>query len=153
MVVYTYGRYDDIDYDKLGKFCPTGDGVLVRLEGSDAEEYNNSKSSTGYISYVVTDVNDNDVKDYYDNLFNSSSELPSNEQKIYYNDARARVIDRYNILTNNCTTIVCDMLNELESNCLYSSRLLTNPYGQTIIIPYKERFVMPARLSNFLQKK
>jgi hypothetical protein len=57
--------------------------------------------------------------------FNSSTELPSKGE--YANDPRAHVLNAYKPFTNNCTTLVCGILNAagscvLETNLIRSSR-------------------------------
>ena len=43
-----------------------------------------------------------------------STTMPDNPKSDYYNSSSARIIDEYKLTSNNCTTMVSDVLN----NCL-----------------------------------
>ena len=102
MVVYSYGRYNGT---YKGNQLSNGDGVLLRLTDDKAKNYIDKKKVEGMNTFVITDVNDKKVKEYVDNLFNSSTRLPDEKSKEYNNDSSAHIIDSYNLLSNNCTTL------------------------------------------------
>ena len=44
----------------------------------------------------------------------------------FYGNRSAHVIDKYDLLKNNCTTFVCDVLNTLGSNALVNEQIKSN---------------------------
>ena len=49
--------------------------------------------------------------------------MPDNPKSDYYNSSSARIIDEYKLTSNNCTTMVSDVLNKSGSNALKGTRL------------------------------
>jgi hypothetical protein len=67
--VYSYGRYDTSTTSSAAD--PVGNGVLLKFSGNDAKafmDFHNEKFSP--TKYTVK-VNANNVKQYFDNKFNS----------------------------------------------------------------------------------
>lgn len=114
MTVYTYGRYLGGDKEKLSSnsLDPVGRGVLVKLTGSDAKAYINKEKKTFNVkSFIIRDANEKKVMSYYEKMYNSSRKLTRQESKAYDSNPHrnghsynARVVDKYNLLLNNCTT-------------------------------------------------
>ena len=113
-IVYTYGRY--IGGDK-GKSCansldPTGLGVLIRLTGKEAIRYIKHELSDLKASvYEFSDANDFKSKEFMELLYNKGRVLTKAESEKYNQNANKygtsqdeRVIDKYHLLNNNCTT-------------------------------------------------
>ena len=73
--------------------------------------------------FVVTDVADEKVANILDEKFNMSTTMPDNPKSDYYNSSSARIIDEYKLTSNNCTTMVSDVLNKSGSNALKGTRL------------------------------
>ena len=152
MVVYTYGRYD---HTYKGNALSDGPGVLVRLSGDKAKEFNDYKQSEGKISiFTLTDVKDNDIMNIANELFDSSGQLPSERSKRYANDTDAHIIDEYSLLNNNCTTFVSDLIKMSGSKVLNYQRVIyASPIGSPITIPSTHRFVNPRSMKLYLSNK
>ena len=152
MVVYTYGRYD---HTYKGNALSDGPGVLVRLSGDKAKEFNDYKQSEGKISiFTLTDVKDNDIMNIANELFDSSGQLPSERSKRYANDTDAHIIDEYSLLNNNCTTFVSDLIKMSGSKVLNYQRVIyASPIGSPITIPSTHRFVNPRSMKSYLSNK
>jgi RHS repeat-associated protein len=109
MVAYTYGRYAELGKNKgpLNATNLSGESVLIRLDGKDAQDLvSKYKENYGANVYEIQDADGDAVAQYYDDLFNSSDKAPTTGK--YKGDERARVIDEYDLLSNNCTTISVD---------------------------------------------
>ena len=79
--------------------------------------------------------------------------MPSNPKSRYYNNPSAHVIDEYKLTTNNCTTVVSDVLNNSGSNALKRIKYQqTSNFGTSIPIPITDRFVLPISIQNYLTK-
>ena len=152
MVVYTYGRYD---HTYKGNVLSDGPGVLVRLSGDKAKEFNDYKQSEGKMSiFTLTDVKDNDIMNIANELFDSSGQLPSERSKRYANDTDAHIIDEYSLLNNNCTTFVSDLIKMSGSKVLNYQRVIyASPIGSPITIPSTHRFVNPRSMKSYLSNK
>ena len=152
MVVYTYGRYD---HTYKGNALSDGPGVLVRLSGDKAKEFNDYKQSEGKMSiFTLTDVKDNDIMNIANELFDSSGQLPSERSKRYANDIDAHIIDEYSLLNNNCTTFVSDLIKMSGSKVLNYQRVIyASPIGSPITIPSTHRFVNPRSMKSYLSNK
>lgn len=81
------------------------------------------KAAGGMSVFVVTDVADEKVANIFDEKFNMSTTMPDNPKSDYYNSSSARIIDEYKLTSNNCTTMVYDVLNKSGSNALKGTRL------------------------------
>ena len=147
MIVYSYGRYNGA---YKGYRFSNGDGVLLRLTGESAKKYMEKREKEGNRStFVIGDVKDGEVKSYVDNIFNSSTTLPDEKSIEYNNDPSAHVIDEYKLLSNNCTTFVSDVLNNVGSKVLnVSFKVPSSPSNSLGIYYYeaKDRFVIPGSL-------
>ena len=152
MVVYTYGRYD---HTYKGNALSDGPGVLVRLSGDKAKEFNDHKQSEGKMTvFTLPDVNDNDIMNIANELFDSSGQLPSERSKRYANDTDAHIIDEYSLLNNNCTTFVSDLIKMSGSKVLNYQRVIyASPIGSPITIPSTHRFVNPRSMKSYLSNK
>ena len=152
MVVYTYGRYD---HTYKGNALSDGPGVLVRLSGDKAKEFNDYEQSEGKMSiFTLTDVKDNDIMNIANESFDSSGQLPSERSKRYENDTDAHIIDEYSLLNNNCTTFVSDLIKMSGSKVLNYQRVIyASPIGSPITIPSTHRFVNPRSMKSYLSNK
>ena len=152
MVVYTYGRYD---HTYKGNPLSNGPGVLVRLSGDKAKEFNDYKQSEGKMSvFTLPDIKDNDIMNIANELFDSSKQLPSERSKRYANDPDAHIIDEYSLLNNNCTTFVSDLIKMSGSKVLSYQRVIyASPIGNPITIPSTHRFVNPRSMKSYLSNK
>src|SRR5690606_11279061 len=117
---YSYGRYAGTNEEWHGiNTLSNGPGVLLRLTGEDAQSYNQDKfNKTGATVFQILDASDEGVQKVFDQLFDSSGELPSNGE--YKDNENARIVSEYKLLSNNCTTIVCEVLNEVGSRATES---------------------------------
>ena len=69
-----------------------------------------------------------------------STTMPDNPKSDYYNSSSARIIDEYKLTSNNCTTMVSDVLNKSGSNALKGTRLQqTSNLGTWTTIPIVNR--------------
>ena len=153
MIVYSYGRYNGTYKGADGSFnsLANGDGVLLRLVGNDGILYNKMKAATDMSIYVIADVLDKDIIDMLNEKFNSSSALPENPKSYYFRNPSAHIIDEYNLLSNNCTTFVSDILNKSGSEVLRGTKFQqTSSFGTWTSIPTSKRFVVPLLMQEYL---
>ena len=152
MVLYTYGRYD---HTYKGNPLSNGPGVLVRLSGDKAKEFNDEKQAQGKMSvFTLPDVKDSDIMTIANALFDNSEQLPSEKSKRYANDPTAHIIDDYSLLNNNCTTFVSDLINQAGSKVLnYQHIISVSPIGVPITKPSYHRFVNPRSMKSYLQQQ
>ena len=157
MIVYSYGRYNGTDKgpDGSSNSAANGPGVLLRLTGKDALNYNEEKKSETTVSvFVVKDVKDDKVAKVLDDKFNSSQKLPDNPDSKYYNNSSAHVIDQYELTKNNCTTVVSDALNTAGSKSLQSIVIQqASSFGTWTSYTATNRFILPLSLQNYLSSK
>lgn len=107
--VFTYGRYAELNKDKsiARSTTPTGEGVLIKLEGKDATDYITAEiTKYDAQAFEITDASGDQVSEFLDRQMEASSKVP--EVGKYANDERAKVVDTYNLSSNNCTTKSCD---------------------------------------------
>ena len=153
MTVYSYGRYNGTNKgpDRSSNSLGNGSGVLLKLMGDEAKAYNDKKAADGMSVFVVTDVADEKVANILDEKFNMSTTMPDNPKSDYYNSSSARIIDEYKLTSNNCTTMVSDVLNKSGSNALKETRLQqTSNFGTWTTIPIVNRFILPISMQNHL---
>ena len=153
MTVYSYGRYNGTNKgpDRSSNSLGNGSGVLLKLMGDEAKAYNDKKAAGGMSVFVVTDVADEKVANILDEKFNKSTTMPDNPKSDYYNSSSARIIDEYKLTSNNCTTMVSDVLNKSGSNALKETRLQqTSNFGTWTTIPIVNRFILPISMQNHL---
>ena len=153
MTVYSYGRYNGTNKgpDRNSNSLGNGSGVLLKLMGDEAKAYNDKKAAGGMSVFVVTDVADEKVANILDEKFNMSTTMPDNPKSDYYNSSSARIIDEYKLTSNNCTTMVSDVLNKSGSNALKETRLQqTSNFGTWTTIPIVNRFILPISMQNHL---
>jgi RHS repeat-associated protein len=152
MVIYSYGRYNGTNkgQDGSSNSLSNGSGVLLRLTGEEAKNYNEEKLlNTEMSTYVVTDVTDEQIATVYDEMFNSSTKMPDKGK--YANNSSAHVIDEYKLFSNNCTTIVEDVLKETGSKVMNATQRITNrSLGESFDITVRERFIKPSSLQSHL---
>jgi len=104
--VYTYGRYGEVGKDKSSarSTTPIGEGVLIILKGQDAKNFIEDQINIRKaVVYEFATGSDTKVDKFFQDKFNSSEKIPTTGQ--YAGDEKARVIDKYNLATNNCTTL------------------------------------------------
>ena len=155
MIVYTYGRYDGTNKgaDGSSNSIANGPGVLVKLTGEEALQYNANKSVKTEVSvFTVTDVPDTKLVEIMDEKFNSSMQLPTNPQSEYKGNSAAHVIDEYDILRNNCATTVSKALNAAGSNILKGyMQQPSNSFGMWKSIPVWKVYNTPLGLQNHMK--
>ena len=113
-VVYTYGRYLGGGKGKssANSLDPSGKGVLLRLEGKEAQRYiKHELKDNDAKCFEITDASDDKVDSYFNTLSASGKKLNSEEANYYDSNPNnygtsdnARVIDKYDLLTNNCVS-------------------------------------------------
>ena len=151
MTVYSYGRYNGTNKGPDRSSNSLGNGSGVKLMGDEAKAYNDKKAAGGMSVFVVTDVADEKVANILDEKFNMSTTMPDNPKSDYYNSSSARIIDEYKLTSNNCTTMVSDVLNKSGSNALKETRLQqTSNFGTWTTIPIVNRFILPISMQNHL---
>ena len=104
--VYTYGRYGELGKDKsfARSTTPTGEGVLIRLTGDEAKSFIQDQiTNKGAVAFEFTKGSDEAVMKHFDDKFNSSDKSPTTGK--YAGNENAKVVDTYNVLTNNCVTV------------------------------------------------
>lgn len=114
--VFSYGRYGGLGKDKSSARAstPIGEGVLLKLQGEEALQYINKEIGKGAAIFGLSEVDETKIEDYFNKRFEESSDKPTEGQ--YKNSESARVIDKYNILSNNCTTTVMSAIESTGAN-------------------------------------
>ena len=88
----------------------------------------------------------------FDQKFNSSNITPKTGK--YKNSSSAHVIDEYNLLNNNCTTVTVDGLNLAGTKIFTTTQQITNQTsGETYSIRIVNRPSAPVILRNYLNNK
>ena len=104
-IVYTYGRYGELGKNKSSarSTTPTGEGVLIRLTGNDAKNFIQEQMlSNEAVAFEFINGSDKLVTNHFEEIFNNSDKIPTVGK--YAGDERARLVDTYNLFTNNCVT-------------------------------------------------
>ncbi|RST27432.1 RHS repeat-associated core domain-containing protein [Chryseobacterium lacus] len=104
--VYTYGRWNNTYENSIGLHTPfnNGDGVMIRLKGRDADNEINRYIEKGANVFRLSNINEDKTKEFFEKEFNKSNKLITTDENKYKNDPRAHIIDKYDLLENNCTT-------------------------------------------------
>ena len=122
-VVYTYGRYGALGSSGsiLRSGTPSGEGVLIKKTGKEAQKYLNEELEKGDLSvYTINNSKDENVADFFDALWDKGTH-PTDEKKKSYKDPNAKVVDDYNLFSNNCTTKTISGINNKNSNTRVST--------------------------------
>ena len=104
-IVYTYGRYGELGKDKIfaRSTSPTGEGVLIKLAGREAIDYIQDQMLLNEaIGYEFSNGSDEIVSNHFNEKMENSHQSP--RQGKYAGKENAKVIDEYNLFTNNCVT-------------------------------------------------
>ena len=111
IIAYSYGRYGELGKNKgsLNSLNRRGEGVLYRYVGDDATNYIR-KNLFNYNAYAfeINGVDESDVRWWFDILYYSKGERSSSDK--LKDVTNAKVIDLYDLLSNNCTTKTIDAL-------------------------------------------
>lgn len=143
----------------MGGASPTGDGVLKRFRGEEANNY-----IKDYIvnydanAFEILDIRKEEegkIIDHFDQLLQSSEKLPDNPDGKYYNDPDARIIDKYDWTEgNNCTSKACGGINVTKSKLFTYHITRTNGAGDILYDQDKKySFVKPSFLESHLRFK
>ncbi|MCB9202820.1 MAG: hypothetical protein H6604_07230 [Flavobacteriales bacterium] len=134
--VYTYGRYGLLGKNKairsdsggtgiLNQTNRYGEGVLIKYTGKEALAFTKKYvKENGAQAYRITTSEEAKVREFFESKFNSSNKTPTSGD--FKGKDNARVIDTYDLLRNNCTTI---SLDGVESG-MYDEKSYT--YGEKI---------------------
>ena len=104
-IVYTYGRYGELGKNKSFARSTTsvGEGVLIRLTGNDAKQFiQDQMLGNEAVAFEFTNGSDELVTKHFDDMFNGSDKVPTTGK--YAGNENAKVVDTYNLITNNCVT-------------------------------------------------
>ncbi|OOF41997.1 hypothetical protein BKK50_07840 [Rodentibacter rarus] len=139
ITVYTYGRYDDVE---MWGF--TGEGVLIKYVGSLAKTYIKEKlypkNNAPSMVYKINDVNPQKILEVSDKLWFSSDERPDREDKENRIKTYGKVINDYNLLVRNCTTMTINVLEDSGSNIFWDFELdPVSPHGLFIQLDVKAK--------------
>ncbi len=157
IVVYSYGRYGALEKGK-GKLNFTnvrGEGVLRRLTGDAATNFIKSNLFDNSVRvFEIGDANENKIKKFFDNSFFNSG-IPASEGK-YTNDPTAKVIDSYDLFSNNCTTKTIEAISISGSKEDFkTSKVIFVPYswlGMGSSSTVKESIYSPADALEYLNE-
>ncbi|NDV97147.1 RHS repeat-associated core domain-containing protein [Dysgonomonas sp. 521] len=168
MIVYSYGPMTS-SYSK--GHAITGKGLLSKYTGTAAKGYLDQKmKDTDMTSVTITDVSESTIQDIIENIIDGGKKVDN----LIINDYTTEVVDRqqvhtvtglkvpynvgdsygsYNVLTNNCTTFVSDVLNQAGSSVLKDSRtVIDRKHGDVYRVPINSRFILPSSLRSALKK-
>jgi RHS repeat-associated protein len=151
-VVYTYGRYAELGKDKstARSTTPTGEGVLIRLKGKDAQSFiKNQMIYNEARAYEFSNADDDKVAEYFEEQFNASDKVPTTGS--YKDDPNARVVDTYDLFENNCTTksieaikVGSDGVVDVKDNV---------PTASSVSLYYDGKVITPIKLNKMLQSQ
>jgi hypothetical protein len=124
--VYTYGRFGDTS------FSPVGDGVLIQYSfGKAREYYQHELYRMSAKAFKITDVDESLTLAIFQKKWLSSSQQPSKDAF----KVEGRVIDRYDLTGNNCTTTSVDALKLAGTKVFAAKSLLGADYAEDFTIP------------------
>ncbi|MCW9716013.1 MULTISPECIES: hypothetical protein [unclassified Avibacterium] len=146
ITVYTYGRYDDVDFWKI-----TGEGVLGKFEDCEAILYMKSSKHDSLCSvYKILDITPCKVLSILNFEWSRSNEKPNNPEKFKDNPkiknlwiTKGHVIDTYAVYNRNCTTITIDTIEKAGSNLFSNLNKTEEPLWSILLTP--------AGLQNYLE--
>lgn len=95
--------------------------------------------------YLITDVTIAKVKDVFDGILSPSDEYPDSSKTPDRVKQNGKVVDRYDLTGNNCTTYTVDSLKKAGSQIFNTDWL-----G---VVKYSEDFMIPSSLMDFLNHK
>lgn len=153
-IVYTYGRYGALGSSGsfLHQFTPTGEGVLIRKTGKQAINYIQKKLEDGNLSvYTLEKGSDKDVASFFDRMWNCGTR-PTNNKKNSKNDPEAKVVDKYSIFENNCTTKAIEGVNYKQKRPIIPAEVITTMYDLGGSYDYKDKIISPSTLKRQLDE-
>ena len=153
-IVYTYGRYGALGSfgSILHQFTPTGEGVLIRKTGKQAINYIQKKLEDGNLSvYTLEKGSDKDVASFFDRMWNCGTR-PTNNKKNSKNDPEAKVVDKYSIFENNCTTKAIEGVNYKQKRPIIPAEVITTMYDLGGSYDYKDKIISPSTLKRQLDE-
>ena len=153
-IVYTYGRYGALGSSGsiLHQFTPTGEGVLIRRTGKQAINYIQKKLEDGNLSiYTLEKGSDKDVASFFDRMWNCGTR-PTNNKKNSKNDSDAKVVDKYSIFKNNCTTKAIEGVNYKQKKPIIPAEVITTMYDLGGSYDYKDKIISPSTLKRQLDE-
>ena len=101
--VFSNGRYNGSDSPSMGAYGITGDNVLIKYTGKEAEDFVSKRTSSfPTITQKVENVNASKVFSNLNNRYNNGTP----------NTSGSGVVDgQYGLFSRNCTTCTIDALN------------------------------------------
>lgn len=161
-IVYTYGRYMGGDKGKSssGSSDPSGKGVLIRYTGKDALRYLKYElSDQGAQAYEIQDASDKKIQKYMDDVF-SKGRLLTRAESVKYEKSpheyglpsNARVIDKYSLLSNNCTTksVTAVQIGGTKLDFIEDRGTVPTPVYVPNPTQMKSKIYAPSDMSNYL---
>jgi uncharacterized Zn-binding protein involved in type VI secretion len=137
--VFTYGRYDQEG------FSPVGEGVLIKYSSERAERFYTKELYRMMASvFKILDVDESNTLSIFNALWASSSVHPDGKNTSAEIKENGRVIDRYNLAVNNCTTTSVTGLKKAGTG-IFDVRLFDS-FG------YSEDFAIPSSLNAYLEE-
>ncbi len=146
LVLYSYGRYLDNDPDsRLGG--AVGNGVLLRFTGAVARQYLSTQLYTNEArAFQINDANETKLRTLFQKLWDDGKPIAPTETDKPNVLNLGRKINVYDLVSFNCTTIVCDAL-KLTGSKVFDEEAL---WG---LFKFDQDFVIPSSLQNFLVNK
>jgi RHS repeat-associated protein len=123
VVIYTYGRYGQVDAPSggnsghsLNSLSSTGEGVLRRLAGAEAQKFLKDAFKNEKVNaYEIGDADETKTAAFFENqIDNPNSKTPTVGPQAGKIDAC--VVDQYDLGNNNCTTKSIEAINAGGSN-------------------------------------
>ena len=138
ITVFSYGRYDDVWI-----IPAVGEGVLIKLEASYANEYILRQLYRMEAKvFKIFDVSPDKVIKHFNSLWGSSSERPDAKDTPETTKLFGRVIDNYDLSGNNCTTHSVNAL-KVSGSRIFDDELFSLKYSEDFVIPSSlERYMI-----------
>ncbi|MDV0593495.1 MULTISPECIES: PAAR domain-containing protein [unclassified Enterobacter] len=144
--LYTYGRYGRTD-----KSTFTGDGILDFFQDEDARKYYRYELyEMGARAFRIDDADSKRTRKFFENLWIGGVALIQTPNMQDGTKRRGRMIDKYDVTGNNCTT------HSVEGIKFAGSKLFDHGYTSTttqLPINIEEDFTIPVSLQSYLESK
>jgi hypothetical protein len=128
--VYNYGRYNGGTWYTGGT---SGSGILLKFEGKEAANYIRTELYRMEAKvFRIKNADENAVRKFFEDKYNQGNKIDSDSKDI---NTFGREIDKYFILSNNCTTLSIKGIKAGGSDVFDG-----------------DGFIIPKSLQNFLEK-
>jgi len=146
LVLYTYGRFLDVDTESRLR-GGIGTGVLLKFTGEVARQHLSTQLySNNARAFQINDANETKLRTLFEKLWDNGKPIAPSEADKPNVISFGRKINVYDLVSFNCTTIVCDAL-KLTGSKVFDDEAI---WG---LLKYDHDFVIPSSLQGYLEDK